>query len=314
VGESCCLAVLLCASAFVSPAVAIDFLTEGSRALNTDIAQMKAAIKACDHDKWESAKRRYDLDSVQLDNHVDAPSYPIPCNKRQATRELRTTNIRTPPEALGFTGFYVGGGVVGNFNALGQTETIRGTDVVTTRVLDSSNALGGNVNMGVLFSPWPNNIRIGASASVDFLNHDTIHSFPPGPSFLGQGINRIWTLNGQIGVVAKPGVFFSAEVGPAFVNVTQKLNFLGPETSVDQTITGLNVGVGVAFQPPDWQFAGNQVALVAQYNHIFLPVATFNNPGSPLFSYRNQNDIDQFKLGVRWFMNPELFFKENRFY
>jgi opacity protein-like surface antigen len=256
---------------------------------------MEAAIEQCDYDKWANAKRDYDTFKGLGLTPPAAPSYPNPCNP---DRKLRTTNIRTPPEALGFTGFYIGGGVVGNFNALGQTETIRGTDVVTNRFWDSSNALGGNVNMGVLFSPWPNNIRIGASGSVDFLNHDTIHSFPPGSSFLGQGINHIWTLNGQVGVVAKPGVFLFTEVGPAFVNVTQKLNFLGPVTSVDQTVTGLNVGVGAAFQP-HWEFAGHPVALVFQYNHFFLPVATFNNPGSQGFTYDNRNNINKVTGGFR---------------
>jgi opacity protein-like surface antigen len=201
------------------------------------------------------------------------------------------------PNAGGFAGLFIGGNIAGNFNTLGQTESFAG--VVTNRFNDSSNAVGGGVNIGFLSSPWHNNILIGASGSVDFLNHDTIHSFAPGPFFLGQSINRIWTLNGQFGVVAKPGVFLFTEVGAGFVDVTQKLNFLGPVTSVDQTVTGLNLGVGAAFQPPDWQFAGNQVALVLQYNHFFVPVATFNNPGSPGFTYDNRNNIDKFTAGIR---------------
>jgi hypothetical protein len=107
------------------------------------------------------------------------------------------------------------------------------------------------------------------------------------------------TVGGQVGFVPRPDVLFYTQVGPAFFNVTQRLNFSGPVTSVDQTVTGLNVGVGAAFQLPDWQFAGNQVALVLQYNHFFVPVATFNNPGSSGFIYDNRNYMDKALMELR---------------
>jgi opacity protein-like surface antigen len=195
-------------------------------------------------------------------------------------------------------GFYIGGFVTGNFNTLGQTETFKATDDVTNRFSDSSNAVGGGFNAGFLFSPFDNNILIGPSASVDFLRQDTNHTFPPGPFFLGQTINTITTVGGQVGFVPRPDVLVYGQVGAAFVNVTQKLNFLGPVTSVDQTVTGVNVGIGAAFQP-HWEFAGHPVAVFAQYNRVFVPVATFNNPGSPGFTYDNRNDINTFTAGIR---------------
>ena len=167
-------------------------------------------------------------------------------------------------------------------------------------------SVGGGFGAGFLFSPWNNNILVGPSASIDFLRQDTIHTFPPGPFFLGQTTNVIGTVNAQIGVVARPGLFLFGEFGLAVVNVDQKLNFSGPVTSVNQNVTGANVGVGFVFQPANWQIAGFPVAVVAQYNHIFLQDAQFNNPGSPGFTYNNQNSFDVFKLGIRVpFFHPD---------
>jgi opacity protein-like surface antigen len=295
-------ALAVAAGAAVSPAVAIssDLLKEIMRkAVNTDIARMTAAIEACNHDEYGSAERRYDLDSDQLSKAGGSvpykPWYPIPCHPKNP----RTTNIRAQPEAVGFTGFYIGADVTGNFNRLGQTETISGTDIVTSQLNDSSRAVGGGVNAGVLFPVMNSPFLIGASGSIDLMRQDTFHTFP-GNTFIGQTIDAIGTLNAQIAVVPKQGLLLFGEVGGAVVDIHQKLNFSGPVTWVDQSVTGLNVGIGVAYQPPDWQFAGNPVALVFQANRIFLPDAIFNNPGSPGFAYRNSNDVTTFKGGFRW--------------
>ena len=214
------------------------------------------------------------------------------------TRRLRQVPC-APPQTASSGGFYIGGNVAGNFNGLGQTEMSKTSDVINNRFSDSSQAMGFGLNAGFLTSPWNNNILIGPSASIDIMKQDTIHDFPPGPSFLGQTINAIGTLNGQIGVVAQPGFFIFGELGAAFVNLDQKLNFSGPVTSVNQTVTGLNLGFGATYQPPGWQIAGNPVSLVGQFNHIILPGAIFDNPGSPGFIYRNDNEINEFKFGVR---------------
>jgi opacity protein-like surface antigen len=304
------------------------------------VKKMTAAIKACDYDKWADGKSEYDQNSGTF-KYVydvplpDAPSYPIPCNpvkqaepkatprKRiqtdfdmQLRERLRTgkrpeveeradigRGIGGPRvEAASFTGFYVGGFVSGNFNTLGQTETFKATDDVTSRFSDRSSAVGGGFNAGFLSSPWNNNILVGPSASIDFLNQDTTHTFP-GNFFLGQTVNVIGTLNGQIGVAARPGLFVYGELGLAFANLDHRLNFSGPVTSVSQTVPGVNFGIGAAFQP-HWEFAGHPVALFAQYNHVILQNATFDNPGSPSFTYRNQNDIDQLKIGLLLHIDP----------
>lgn len=289
---------------------------------------MQSAIDKCDRHAYDLARRDYDFRAPIAPIFRSAPAYPEPCS-----RKLRTTNVRNPPssepvklyrvgtlrkpeeradigvriggprtEAVGFTGFYIGGFVAGNFNTLGQTETFKATDDVTNRFSDSSNAVGGGVNAGFLFSPWNNNILVGPSASVDFLRQDTNHNFP-GNVFLGQTTNVIGKVNGQIGVAARPGLFVYGELGLAFANLDHRLNFSGPVTSVNQTVPGLNLGIGAAFQPPDWQIAGNPVAVFAQYNHIYLQDATFNNPGSPRFTYLNQNGIDEFKIGIQLFVD-----------
>jgi opacity protein-like surface antigen len=301
-----------------------------------DIIAMQSAIDKCDRYAYDLARSDYDFRAPIAPIFKSAPEYPEPCS-----RKLRTTNIRTPPstepvklyqvgtlrkraeptpeerqeigariggprvEAASFTGFYLGGNVGGNFNWLGQTETFKMTNAITNQFSDSSSAVGGGFNAGLLFSPWNNNILVGPSASIDFLRQDTIHTFPPGPFFLGQTTNVIGTVNGQIGVVATPGLFLYAELGLAVVNVDHKLNFSGPVTSVNQNVTGANVGVGFVFQPANWQVAGIPVAVTGQYNHVFLPGTTFDNPGSPLFLYHNQNDIDRITIGLRAYIDPD---------
>jgi opacity protein-like surface antigen len=180
---------------------------------------------------------------------------------------------------------------------LGQTERFRMTDAVTNQFSDSSNAVGGGLSAGYLF-PLGNNIFVGPAVSVDFLNQNTNHDFAGG-FFLGQTINTITTVSGQVAFAPLPGLLFYGEAGAAFANVTQKLNFTGLVTTSDQTVTGLNVGIGAAFQPFNWQIAGIPVVVFGQYNHIFLPDTQFINPGSPAFTYNNQTDIDKVEAGIR---------------
>jgi opacity protein-like surface antigen len=320
--------------------------SKASDIVGSSVFGMQRAVKACDYDEWMRYKGFYDryIETYsRYSSPLAAPPYPIPCTL--AARELRATNVRRqqepdklysvgrpiepaklytaggnlkptklysvgtlvrPPQPFDWYGFYISAIVSGNFNTLGQTERFKMNNAVTNDFSDSSRAAGFGVNGGFWFTPYVNNVQIGASASIDILKQNTIRNFPPGPFFLGQTINAITTLNGQIGVFAKPGLLFFGEVGPAFVNVDQKLNFSGPVTSVNQTVTGLNVGFGVVYQVPNWQVAGIPVAITAQYNHIFLPATTFDNPGSPLFLYSNQSDIDQFKIGIRVPINPNL--------
>ncbi len=172
------------------------------------------------------------------------------------------------------------------------------TDVVTNRFSDSSQAIGFGFSGGYLIAPWSTNILVGASASLGVLNQDTSHTFPGG-FFLGQTSGVIGSLNAQLGFVGAPGFLIYGEAGPAFAKLDQKLNFSGPVTSVDKWATGVNVGIGAAYQPPDWQVAGHPVAIFGQINRIILTDTTFDNPGSPGFTYRNHNDITEVKLGVR---------------
>ncbi|MDE2379262.1 hypothetical protein [Bradyrhizobium sp.] len=242
----------------------------------------------------------------------------------RCSRKPRTTNIRTQqepaklysvgrriepaklysvgtlvrPPTASFAGWFISGNVSGNFSALDQTEIFKMTNVVTNRFSDSSQTVGFGFNAGYLFAPWNNGILVGASASVDVLNQDTSHTFPGG-FFLGQTAGVIGSVNAQLGFVGTPHFLIYGEAGPAFVRLDQKLNFSGPVTSVDTWATGVNVGIGAAYEPPDWQFAGHRLAIFSQVNRIFLPSVTFDNPGSPGFIYRNQNDIVQLKFGLR---------------
>jgi hypothetical protein len=317
-------AVLVCGSATVSPAIAQVGSRESALRL---VNQMTAAIKACDYDEWAKAKSSYDyfVPRSRIEDRQgvpDAPSYPFPCIP--SPRQLRTTNIRsqqepaklywvggnlkpaklysvgTPrsPGPVNWSGFYITPYATGNFNTLGQTERFKMTNVITNDFSDSSSAMGGGFVAGYLFAPWNNNFLVGLFGSVDFLNQNTNRTFPGG-FFLGQNTNVIGTVGPQLGVAVTPEVLFFGEVGPAFVKLDQKLNFSGPVTSVSQTVTGVNIGVGVAVQPANWQVGGIPIAITVGYNHIFLPATTFDNPGSPLFLYSNQSDINQFKVGVR---------------
>jgi len=308
------LAVLLCASAFVSPAVALThdskfplkddariygcweyqrydetghWYVPGGQPLTTDamLAKLKG-LTAPGTELSDSTPGSELYIKVKTDSHLVARYRRVPC---------------PPPSeriASGFAGFHVGADVAVNFNRLGQTETISGTDVVTNRFNDSSNGVGGGLNAGFLSPVGNGPFLIGPSASFDLMHQDTFHTFP-GNIFIGETAKAIGTLNGQIGVVPKPGLLLFGEVGGAVVNIEQKLNFSGPVTSVNRNVTGLNVGFGAAYQPPDWQFAGNRVAWVFQYDHVFLPVTTFNNPGSPGFTYGDSNNINKVTLGLR---------------
>jgi opacity protein-like surface antigen len=316
----------MCASAVVSPVAAIPENLE-MRWTRYAVGGMKLAIEKCDYFAWLSNKRDYDtyasLGAAAAGfSPPPAPPYPFPCYE---TRKLRTTNVRTPPAppepvrlyqvipptfftpgrstantALGpsnFSGLYLEGHVTGNLNMLRQTEIFEATRVVTNEFSDSSNVLRGGFGAGYLV-PLGKNFLIGPTFSVDFLNQDTNHNFPGG-FFLGQTINTIVTVGGQAGFVPLPNLFVYGEVGAAFVSVTQKLNFLGPVTTADNTVTGLNLGIGAAFQPINWQIAGNPVTMFVQYNDIILPDADFNNAGNSSFIYRNRNDFHKINVGFR---------------
>jgi opacity protein-like surface antigen len=202
-------------------------------------------------------------------------------------------------QTASFSGFYVGANIAGSFDTLGQTETLKMTNVVTNDFSDSSSGIGGGFEAGYLFAPWNNRIVVGPFASVEFPNQTTNHTFPGG-FFLGQTTNVIGTVGAQVGVIAAPGVMFYGELGVAFAGLDQKLNFSGPVTSASQTVTGANLGIGVAFQPTNWQVGRIPVAVAVQYNRIILPSATFDNAGSPGFAYRNDNATNKFLVGLRF--------------
>jgi opacity protein-like surface antigen len=240
--------------------------------------------------------------------HCAPPPPPEPVKLYSVGRQIEPAKLYSvgtlvrPPTAS-FAGWYISGDVAGSFNKLYQTETFTMTNAVTNQFSDSSNVVGGGFSTGFLVPLGNSPILIGPSASIEFLRQDTFHTFP-GNFFIGQTINGIGTVNGQIGV-AKPGLMFFGELGLGVVNVDQKLNFSGPVTSVNQNVTGLNVGFGFTFQPPSWQIAGNRLAIFTQINRIILPAATFENPGSQGYTYRNENDITQVKAGIRVQLSPD---------
>jgi opacity protein-like surface antigen len=239
-----------------------------------------------------------------------------PCNLKPKARHLGkgkgVKNLHMPQrqrigmgsdvphvETASFSGFYVGANIAGISNTLGQTETFKMTNVVTNNFSDSSSGIGGGFEFGYLFALLNTNIVVGPFASVEFINQSTNHTFPGG-FFLGQTTNTIGTVGGQLGVIAAPGVMLYGEFGAAFANLDQKLNFSGPVTSASQTVTGANIGLGVAIQPTSWRVGGMPVAFTAQFNHIFLPGATFDNAGSPGYGYHNDTSINQGLVGLRF--------------
>jgi hypothetical protein len=170
--------------------------------------------------------------------------------------------------------------------------------VVTNDFSDRSQGIGFGIGAGYLFQTSIPNILVGASASLDVLKLDTLHTIPGG-FFLGQNTGVIGALKAQAGVVAAPNVLVYGEVGPAFINIDQKLNFVGPVTAVNRTVPGVDFGAGIAFQPAGLQVAGIPLAVFTQINYIILRAETYDNPGSPLFRYRNNTDITRVGFGVR---------------
>ena len=219
--------------------------------------------------------------------------------KRPGPPDLpREVGLLNRPPVFDWSGFYIGANGSGNFNTLGQTERFKMTNAVTNDFSDSSSAIGGGFEAGYLFPLWNKSVLVGLFGSVDFPNQSTNRTFANG-FFLGQNTNVIGIVGPQVAFAVTPEVLFYGQAGVAVADVDHKLNFSGPVTLVNKTVTGASLGLGVAFRPTNWQIAGIPVAITAQYNHIFLPRTTFDNPGSPLFLYSNQSDIDQFKIGVR---------------
>lgn len=243
-----------------------------------------------------SRVRRKDLTSPSSVQPEPAKLYSV--GRRFEPAKLYSVGTLVRPPTASFAGWYISGDVAGSFNKLYQTETFTMTNAVTNRFSDSSNVVGGGFGTGFLVPLGNSPILIGPSASIEFLRQDTFHTFP-GNFFIGQTINGIGTLNAQIGVVANPGLLFFGEVGLGVANVDQKLNFGGPVTTVNRNVTGLNVGLGATYQPPNWQIGGNPVAIFTQINRIILPAATFENPGSPGFTYRNDVDVTMIEVGFR---------------
>jgi opacity protein-like surface antigen len=197
-----------------------------------------------------------------------------------------------------WSGWYVAVDGSENFNTLGQQERFKMNGAVTNDFSDSSQATGFGFGAGYLLQTGLPNIVVGASGSLDVLNQDVNHNFAGG-FFLGQTTGVIGSVNALVGVAAAPNLLLYAEAGPAFASLTHKLNFSGVETSVDKWVAGLNLAIGAAYQPPDWQVGGHAVAIFGQINRIILPDTTFDNPGSPGFIYSNHTNITKVEVGVR---------------
>jgi hypothetical protein len=202
-------------------------------------------------------------------------------------RKLRTTNIRGVGTGLSF-----GLNFSGNFHMLGQTETSEATGAVTNDFSNSSEALGVGFNARFLFPVGNSGVLAGPNVSFDYLNQDTSHALGGG-FFLQNTVKSITNVGITVGVNPTPQILFYTNFGASWIDRDQKLNFLGPTTTVDSSAPGATVGIGMQFRPPGWA-----VPIVLEVDQTFVQKTSVSNPGSPGFLYRNSSDVTTVKAGV----------------
>jgi hypothetical protein len=202
----------------------------------------------------------------------------------------------------GLTGFYAGGQLASIAGDQKIVERLALGGDVTNSLTDSSSDLGGGVVVGYNFTPWNNRIIVGPFVSFDWLDQEINHEFAGG-TFIGSTAHWIGTAGVKAGLAVAPGAFLYGLVGGSLLEEELNIDFGGPVTSRNETVSGVTVGAGGEWRPSGMQVLGHPVSVFAQYQHTWWEDVALNRPAaSPFFNY----DFEREDVSVRAGINIHL--------
>jgi hypothetical protein len=185
-----------------------------------------------------------------------------------------------------------------NFGRVRTKEALAATDQTTFESTDSGDPLGIGVVVGYTFAPSSNALLVGPFLSMDFLNQTINHNFAGG-AFFGTKTHWVGTLGAKVGVAPTSNLFVYGLFGGSVLNEDLNINFGGPVTSQNVTVTGFTSGFGAAFKPSLLQGFGMPVSVFAQYQHTWWADANLTQPAaSPSFNYNFRREDDTLRFGV----------------
>jgi opacity protein-like surface antigen len=194
-------------------------------------------------------------------------------------------------------GFYVGGELTGLVGDQRIDERISLSGLLTNRLEDSNTGFGGGMVVGYNWA-IAYNVYAGVFASFDGINQNIIRRFG-GASFIGSSTNWMLDAGLKVGYAPSRNTSVYGLVAASWLNEDLEINFGGPVTSENRTLSGFTVGAGVEARPDALQNFGFPVSLYGQYQHSWYQDTHLRMPAaSPAFNYRYERENDTFKFGV----------------
>jgi len=203
-----------------------------------------------------------------------------------------------------FEGMYGGFELVKNTGSQKIKEFLADTGRQTNSLDDRNDPVGIGIVAGYNYA-LPNGVRVGPFASLDYIDQNINRNFAAG-TFIGTTSNWKATLGVKAGLIAHQNILLYGLAGFGLLNQNLNINFGGPRTSENATVSGATLGLGAEWMLPSWKQLSNPVALFIHYQHAWWANATLSRPAaSPLFNYAFRREDDTIKLGVNFYFQPQ---------
>ena len=206
------------------------------------------------------------------------------------------TGMATP--YYNWTGFYVGVNLGGSWGNTTAKEYDAFTHDQTARLNYSSSGVFGGVNFGYNFSPWNNNIVVGAAFDVMGGSDRARKSW--GDFYIGSNLNFMATGQARVGVAIDQALIY-VQGGLAIGNQQAQLYFGGDRTNTGRFSTGWTVGAGIEYAlPPSLTLGGRPVSLYGDYRHIGWGTIHVDRPAAePESNYSMSRNLNMIVVGAR---------------
>lgn len=284
----------------ISKETPLDYaaLKEAAEAANT--AKQSAALAENDMAfyKQEIINKANDLKRLELlKEWLANPTKKIAEPLQKGFEKIKSLLI-----SCSVTGFYAGGQIALNAGDQEITERLVEGGDITNRLVDRDDDVFGGVVAGYNFAPFNNRIVVGPFISFDWGDQTIQHDFAGG-TFIGSETDWIATAGLKAGVVVAPGTFLYGLVGGSLLEEELNIDFGGPVTSRNETVSGVTVGGGGEWRPSGLRAFGRPVSIFAQYQHTWWEDVALNQPAaSPFFNYDFEREDDSVRAGVNIYL------------
>jgi hypothetical protein len=194
-----------------------------------------------------------------------------------------------------WTGPSVGVAALGGRSNSSNTEVRRATGAVFHRFDTLGGGAGGAVDFGYDWPAWDEQLLIGGTGEIGFLND-------PGGRVLQTATGPMGLALLRAGISPMPAMLVYGATGVAVGGQSARINFGGPITQQSRATPGVALGAGgeYALGAALPALYGKSVSLFTEYRHIWWEGDTSDMPPAvPTLNFHWQRQTNIVKAGVR---------------